>query len=175
MPARYSVARCVTAPSASTRSRVRRSVRKDPSPSCHPTKARCLARRAAASVSAAAGAQSSALKAPTASGTTRKKLRCDIVLRHVFPAPAPPPLQRLWPRAGPDILRCRNRVSGPRLGSSVVEQGTHKPLVVGSSPTRAKTQRVKVSFHVDDSVRFLPPPRRPGTDGGDRDLALRAG
>ena len=30
-----------------------------------------------------------------------------------------------------------------RLGSSVVEQGTHKPLVVGSSPTRARTTGVR--------------------------------
>ena len=48
---------------------------------------------------------------------------------------------RLSVRAGLAILRCRIAPRLPWLGSSVVEQGTHKPLVVGSSPTRAKTKR----------------------------------
>ena len=41
--------------------------------------------------------------------------------------------------------RLRNEVRAERvrvgLGSSVVEQGTHKPLVVGSNPTRVTNVR----------------------------------
>src|SRR6202041_1942406 len=78
--------------------------------------------------------------------------------------------------SGLGILRSRNRVArADGLGSSVVEQGTHKPLVVGSSPTRAKNDRspaapaetagfiLRYQSHVYDSMRFLPPSGRSGT------------
>jgi uncharacterized repeat protein (TIGR03803 family) len=91
----------------------------------------------------------------------------------------------LSPRTGPDILRDVSNPRRQRLGSSVVEQGTHKPLVVGSSPTRAKTKtrppleggrlHSEVVSDVHDSVRFLSSSGRSRPNGGDRDLALRAG